>query len=125
MSDNRNRPEVEIRSVTDTGCRRRGTDAEKLRIAEVSFGGRGRVADGGMAAAGVICAIRSHGANLFNFGDLTRQFRQHGAITVATGGEFHSPDVRGGRIHGQMNLAPLAATLNCLTSTPMGPNRAI
>jgi hypothetical protein len=51
-------------------------------------------------------AIRSHSADHFNVGELTQQFRQHGAVTVAAGGEFHSPDVRGGRIHGQMNLAP-------------------
>ncbi len=45
MSDHRYRPEVEILSVTDTGRRRRWTDAEKVRIVEESFGGRGRVSE--------------------------------------------------------------------------------
>ena len=45
MSDHRYRPEVEILSVTDTGRRRRWTDAQKVRIVEESFGGRGRVAE--------------------------------------------------------------------------------
>ncbi len=45
MSDHRYRPEIEILSVTDTGRRRRWTDAEKVRIVEESLGGRGRVAE--------------------------------------------------------------------------------
>ena len=45
MSDHRYRPEVEILSVTDTGRRRRWTDAQKVRIVEESFGPRGSVAD--------------------------------------------------------------------------------
>jgi len=45
MSDHRYRPEVEILSVTDTGRRRRWTDAEKVRIVEESFGPRGSVAE--------------------------------------------------------------------------------
>ena len=40
MSDHRYRPEVEILSVTDTGRRRRWTDAQKVRIVEESFGPR-------------------------------------------------------------------------------------
>ena len=39
MSDHRYRPEVEILSVTDTGRRRRWTDAEKVRIVEASLVG--------------------------------------------------------------------------------------
>ena len=39
MSDHRYRPEVEILSVTDTGRRRRWTDAEKVRIVEESLRG--------------------------------------------------------------------------------------
>ena len=38
MTDHRYRPEVEILSVTDTGRRRRWTDAEKVRIVEESLG---------------------------------------------------------------------------------------
>ena len=64
-----------------------------------------------MTAAGVIGAIRSHGADFFAFGDLVQQLRQNGAVPVTTGGEFHSADVRSGGVHGQMHLAPLAATL--------------
>jgi len=42
-------------------------------------------------------------------GDLVQQLRQDRAVTVAAGGIFHRPDVRSGRVHGQMDLAPLAA----------------
>ena len=45
MSDCEYRPEFEILSVTDTGRRRRWTDAEKVRIVEESFGPRGSVAE--------------------------------------------------------------------------------
>ena len=45
MSDHRYRPQVEILSVTDTGRRRRWTDAQKVRIVEESFGPRGSVAE--------------------------------------------------------------------------------
>lgn len=45
MTDHGFRPEVEILSVINTGRRRRWTDAEKVRIVEESFGGRGRVAE--------------------------------------------------------------------------------
>ncbi len=45
MSEHRYRPEVEILSVTDTGRRRRWTEAEKVRIVEESFGPRGSVAE--------------------------------------------------------------------------------
>jgi len=40
MSDHRYRPEVEILSGTDTGRRRRWTDAQKVRIVDESFGQR-------------------------------------------------------------------------------------
>jgi transposase-like protein len=45
MSDHRDRPEVEILSVTDTGRRRRWTDAQKVRIVEEIFGPRGSMAE--------------------------------------------------------------------------------
>jgi transposase len=45
MTDHRFRPAGEILSVTDTGRRRRWTDAEKVRIVEESFGAPGRVAE--------------------------------------------------------------------------------
>lgn len=45
MSDHRYRPEVEILSVTDSGRRRRWTDAQKVRIVEESFGPRGSMAE--------------------------------------------------------------------------------
>ena len=43
MTEHRFKPSVEILSVTDTGRRRRWTDAEKVRIVEESFGAPGRV----------------------------------------------------------------------------------
>ena len=45
MSEHRYRPEIEILTVTDTGRRRRWTDAEKVRIVEESVGPRGSVAE--------------------------------------------------------------------------------
>ena len=48
----------------------------------------------------------SDGADLFAFGDLVEQFRQHRAVTVAAGDELHRPDVRSGGVHRQMQLAP-------------------
>lgn len=45
MSDHRYRPEVEILSVTDTGRRRRWTDAQKVRIVEESFGPCGSLSE--------------------------------------------------------------------------------
>ena len=45
MSDHRYRPDVEILSVTDTGRRRRWTDAQKVGIVEESFGPRGSIAE--------------------------------------------------------------------------------
>jgi transposase len=45
MSDHRYRPDVEILSVTDTGRRRRWTDAQKVCIVEESFGPRGSIAE--------------------------------------------------------------------------------
>jgi len=45
MSDHIYRPEVEILSVTDTGRRRRWTDAQKVRIVEESFGPRGSMSE--------------------------------------------------------------------------------
>ena len=45
MSDHRYRPDVEILSVTDTGRRRRWTDAQKLGIVEDSFSPGGSIAD--------------------------------------------------------------------------------
>lgn len=45
MSDHRYRPEVEILTVTDTGRRRRWTDAQKVRIVEESFGPRGSMVE--------------------------------------------------------------------------------
>jgi hypothetical protein len=44
------------------------------------------------------------------------QIWQHGAVIVAAWREFHSPDVRRGRVHGQMHLAPLASALNAVRS---------
>ena len=64
------------------------------------------VDDGGMAKARVASAVRSHGAGLLAFGNLVEQYRQHRAVTGAAGGELHRIDVRCGRVHGRMQLAP-------------------
>jgi transposase len=45
MSDHRDRPEVDILSVTDTSRRRRWTDTQKVRIVDESFGPRGSMAE--------------------------------------------------------------------------------
>jgi hypothetical protein len=67
-----------------------------------------------MTAARVIGTVSGHGADLFALGDPIEQIRQDRAVTVAAGREFHGPDVRGGCVHGQMNLAPLTTALNAM-----------
>lgn len=67
-----------------------------------------------MAPARVIGAIGGDGANLLAYRDLAQQVWQHGAVAVAAGGEFHGADVRSGRIHGQMDLAPLPPALRAM-----------
>ena len=68
--------------------------------------------DGLVAAVRVIGAVGRHRADRLVCRDLSEQFRQHGAVAVTAGGEFHGADVRGARVHGQMHLAPLAAALH-------------
>lgn len=72
------------------------------------------VDDGGVASARVIGAVGSHRADLFVVRDLVQQLRKHRAVTVAAGGKLHRANVRRGRVHGQMHLAPLAAALNTM-----------
>jgi len=68
--------------------------------------------DGLVAAACVVGAVGSDSADLLYLGDLAEQVGQHGAVAVAARGEFHRSDVGGGRVHGQMDLAPLASALH-------------
>jgi len=78
---------------------------------------------GGVAAAGVIGTVSGHRADLFTFRDLVEQLRQDRTVAVAAGCKLHRPDVRSGRIHGQMDLAPLAAALNTVLSRlPFAPS---
>jgi len=65
-----------------------------------------------MASTGVIGAVGGDGANLFAFGNLVEQLWQDRTVTIAAGGELHCADVRSGRVHGQMDLAPLASAPN-------------
>ena len=67
------------------------------------------VDDRGVAAAGVIRTIGGHAADLLILGDLVEQFRQNRTVTVGAESALHGADVRRGRVHGQMHLAPLAA----------------
>ena len=59
-------------------------------------------------------AVRRHGADFCALGDLIEPFGQHGTVAVAAGSEPHRPDVRRGRLHGQMDLAPLVPALNAV-----------
>ena len=75
MSDHRYRPDVEILSVTDTGRRRRWTDAQKVCIVEESFGPRGSIAEtarrhdiGRTFIAGALAASISQGRIIGWFG---------------------------------------------------------
>ena len=56
------------------------------------------VDDRRMTAAGVICPIGGHGADLFVCGNLAQQLRQDRAVAFAAGGELHRPNVRSGRV---------------------------
>lgn len=38
-------------------------------------------------------AVGGHCAEFFTFGDLVEQLRQDQTVAVATGGEFHRPDI--------------------------------
>lgn len=68
--------------------------------------------DGLVAAACVIGAVGGDRTDQLFLWDLAEQVGQHGAVAVAAGGEFHGADVGGGRVHGQMDLAPLASALH-------------
>ena len=58
-----------------------------------------------VAAAGVVGAVRSHGADGFVLGNLVQQVRQDGAVAFPAGGELDGADVGCGGSHGQMDLA--------------------
>ena len=60
----------------------------------------------------VVGTIGRHSADVFVHGDLPQQVWQHWAVAVSAGCKLHRPDVGGGGIHRQMDLAPLATTLN-------------
>jgi hypothetical protein len=60
----------------------------------------------------VVGTIGRHGADVFAHGDLPQQVWQNWAVAVSAGCKLHRPDVGGGGIHRQMDLAPLAAALN-------------
>jgi hypothetical protein len=66
-----------------------------------------------------------HGADLFTPGDLVQQVWQDRTVAVAAGGKLHRPDVRSGRIHGQMDLAPPLgdASIACRAMIGGGPAR--
>jgi len=60
----------------------------------------------------VVGTIGRHGADVFVHGDLLQQVWQNWAVAISAGCKLHRPDVGGGGIHRQMDLAPLAAALN-------------
>jgi hypothetical protein len=65
-----------------------------------------RAVDSGVATARLIGGVGGHGADRFTFGDLVEQLWQHGAVAIAAGGKLDRPDIRSGRIHREMHLAP-------------------
>jgi len=79
-----------------------------------------------VTAAGVIGTVGGYRADLFAVRDLVEQVRPHRAIAVAAGGEFHRPDIRSSRVHGQMDLAPLASALNTVHARlPLAISKAL
>ena len=60
----------------------------------------------------VVGTIGRHGADVFVHGDLLQQVWQNWAVAISAGCKLHRPDVGGGGIHRQMDLAPLTAALN-------------
>ena len=67
-----------------------------------------------MASAGIEGTIRGHGADVLVLGDLAQQVRHDRAAAFPARGELDGPDIRGGGVHCQMHLAPLATTLNTM-----------
>jgi hypothetical protein len=67
-----------------------------------------------VAAAGVVGAICGNGADVFVVRDLVQQVWQDRAVAFPTGGEVDGLDVGCGRVHGQMDLAPLASALDAM-----------
>ena len=84
MTDHRYRPEVEIVSVTDTGRRRRWTDAEKVRIVEESLGENGHVAE----------TARRHDVGRTLLVRWWRQYREGRLTRGGVGPAFHAADHR-------------------------------
>lgn len=70
--------------------------------------------DHAVAPAPVVGPIGGHVADLFVLGDLVQQIWKDGAVAFSAGGELDRTDVGGGGIHGQMDLAPLAAALHAV-----------
>jgi hypothetical protein len=73
--------------------------------------------DGIVAAACVLGAVGGDRAYQVVPLDLAEQIGPHGAVAVGAGGEFHLSDVGCGRVHGQMDLAPLASALHLVLAS--------
>lgn len=59
-------------------------------------------------------AVGGHRADVLSLRDLVQQVWQDRTVAVAAEGRLHCPNVGGGRVHGQMDLAPVASTLNAV-----------
>ncbi|MPL90509.1 hypothetical protein SDC9_36560 [bioreactor metagenome] len=67
-----------------------------------------------MASPGVKGAVARYGADLLAIRDLVEKLRQNWAVALSAGGELHRPDVACRGIHGQMDLAVLAAAVRAV-----------
>ena len=70
--------------------------------------------DGAVAASCIVGAICGHGADGFVVWDLVQQAWQDGAVAFPAGGELNRADVGCGGVHGQMDLAPSASSLDTM-----------
>ena len=70
-----------------------------------------------MTATCVIGTISGHRANPLVLTNLAEQLGQDRAVAIAAGSELDCPDVRGGRVYGEMHFTSLASALQAVLAS--------
>lgn len=105
MSDHRYRPDVEILSVTDTGSRRRWTDAEKVRIVEASLFG------------GVAETARRHDVGRTLLVRWRRQYREGQLTGGAAQQQFMPVTIRSPKVAKAPSMPPVSGPLSAVAKS--------